>query len=32
MQFKKMQWNSENIIMILIKHLQRNQILALNYP
>ena len=28
--FKKMQWNIENIVMITIKYLQMNQILALN--
>ena len=27
-----MQWNIENIVMITIKHLQMNQILALNNP
>ena len=28
----KMQWNIENIVMITIKHLQMNRILALNNP
>ena len=27
-----MQWNIENIVRIIIKHLQMNQILALNNP
>ena len=27
-----MQWNIENIVMITIKHLHMNQILALNNP
>ena len=31
-QIKKMQWNIENIVMITIKYLQINQILALNNP
>ena len=30
--FLKMQLNIENIVMITIKHLQMNQILALNNP
>ena len=30
--FKMMQWNIVNIVMITIKHLQINQILALNNP
>ena len=29
---QKMQWNFENIIMIMIKHLEMNRILALNNP
>ena len=30
MQLKRMQWNIKTVIMITIKHLQTNQILALN--
>ena len=32
MQFLKIQWNIKNIVMITIKHLQINQISALNNP
>ena len=30
--FKKMKWKIENIVLITIKYLQMNQILALNNP
>ena len=30
--FYKMQWNIENIVIIIIKHLQINQILVLHNP
>ena len=29
---KKMLWNIENIVMMLIKHLEMNQIFSLNKP
>ena len=32
MQFKKIPWNIDNKVMIVIKHLEMNQILALNNP
>ena len=29
---KKMQWNIENVVMIVINHFEINQISALNHP
>ena len=29
---KKVQWNMENVVMIVIEHLEMNQISALNNP
>ena len=31
-QFKKMQWNTKNLVMMMIEHLQVNQVSALNNP